>query len=134
MSDYKQQMDEFKQQVAEREDEFGFIFLHDFMSLTPPARPPVRELTPEERQTVNWEMLVARQPKLAGFLATCMALGRKGGPWSTKVRRWTPALREELDSLVGWNADSTDPVIRSSAAYDVARETCFDAVTRNTRG
>jgi hypothetical protein len=130
MSTYREQVKAWEQDLERRSGGEVFIDFHTLMEVPSPEPPPLaRKATKEELAALTWETLLAHQPALADFYAQCVQLGTLGGSWSDRVRRWTAEMQEELDFLVGWYADSDDPLLRNSKAYEIAKDRCWVAVT-----
>ena len=112
------------------EEDPTFVFFHDFMRQGPDFRRPVRALTKEEEETLDWDALVSRQPRLEELSTICASLGEVATSWEWCMNLWSAILRNALASLVGWYVESNDPYLRSSAAYDIAYKHCLGKLTR----
>lgn len=79
----------------------------------------------------TWQELVRREPRLLDLLREAQAYRPRPGfcanaIWYGYGRR--VGLRERLTRLVGWGRPDRDPVLSTSAAYDVAYETVYQAL------
>ncbi len=78
----------------------------------------------------TWEDLSAREPRLTQLRRAVEQVSARGNPRFCANAVWYgyaggPNFRGQVIRLVGWLADSADPVIRSSDAYDVAYQTLY---------
>lgn len=83
----------------------------------------------------KWDDLVRREPRLADLLNEARAVTSRGDPHFCANAVWFgypgsgyPGLKPRLVELVGWEAESGDPVLHTEVAYDVAYHTVYDAL------
>ncbi len=88
-------------------------------------------ITPRMMATVpTWDDLVRLEPRLAGLRAEIERITARDGQRFCANEHWygyngEPGIKRKLVRLVGFRAQSPDPVIRSMAAYDVAYQTLY---------
>src|SRR5919202_6993179 len=98
------------------------------------VRPATRPAPPASPRRLTWGELVEREPALGLLERELRALRRQGRPadfCANEVwygyRRWRGrGFRERVVGLVGWCAESTDPDLRTSAAYEVAYRRLYE--------
>jgi hypothetical protein len=82
---------------------------------------------PETAESLSWDQLVALEPRLRAMMREARRLTDL-----CSLCRWFGyhqrggGLKAEMERLVGWYCDHPDPIVRSSAAYDVAFEAIYD--------
>lgn len=83
----------------------------------------------------TWEQLVAREPRLGEVMATARAARRDTPARYCANEAWFgygphrgQGVKPLLDPLVGWHAESRDPLLTTSLAYDVAYRTIYAAL------
>jgi hypothetical protein len=74
---------------------------------------------------LEWEALVAREPALAVLYSELAEVTDDGGPSFCANKFWYIHADPRLTPLVGRNADTDDPLLRSTQAYEVSRKTLF---------
>jgi len=80
----------------------------------------------------TWEDLVRREPRLEALRTVAGAVTSEGDPHFCANATWfgwpgaEPGLKPRLLRLVGWLAESDDPVLRTAAAYDRAYHTIYE--------
>ena len=125
MSSYRNQVAEFEQVLQSYKDDLGIVWFSDVAHLKSPKPPPLDgEATPSELASLDWEMLRQREPELDAFYEKWVN-GRDGQSWT---ELWGREMRSELEWLIGWYADTTDPILRSEAAWRVAYRYLYRAV------
>lgn len=92
-------------------------------------RPALVDLAPgEDPARPTWQALVRHEPRLEALAVLAQTIGRLGrrrrGFCANAV--WYAGLKPLLCGLVGWGAEHDDPVLTSSAAYDVAYEHLYE--------
>lgn len=99
------------------------------------ARDPYREYlsdaseTPDGAVKLSWLDLVAMSPGLAGLFEKASSFTDDQTRNSFCPNRiWDTQLKPQLCLLVGEDAIGTPPAMRSSAAYDLAYDKCYDAL------
>ncbi len=80
---------------------------------------------------LTWDDLAAREPRLAALRQAVERESAHGRLHYCANAAWYGygghlGLKPRLLRLVGWGAQSHDPVLRSSDAYDVAYQTLYD--------
>lgn len=83
----------------------------------------------------TWEQLVAAEPRLGEVMTTARAT-RRATPfrycaneaWFGYGPHRGKGIKPLLDHLVGWHAESADPLLGTSAAYDVAYQAIYRAL------
>ena len=96
-----------------------------------PAEIPV---PPPGTSRLTWADLVALEPRLTELAAEIRARGHHGKPPATfcancewyGYRGRGVGYKARLCALVGWTARTEDPTLRSSRAYQIAYEHCYD--------
>ncbi len=78
----------------------------------------------------TWDDLIRLGPRLAALRAEVERVTAWNGQRFCANEHWygyngQPGIKRDLIRLVGFRAESTDPVIRSMAAYDVAYQTLY---------
>jgi hypothetical protein len=81
--------------------------------------------TKEPRPT--WETLVTHEPQLAGLLTQAQAVTADREDFCANDV-WYEHFKPALTSLVGWSARTTDQILRTTGAYDVAYACVYDAL------
>ena len=88
---------------------------------------------------ITWEELVEREPRLAELLADVLTVKDGGGPYFCANEAWysRPAenprpqrlggygFKSRMVDLVGWDAETDDPALRTQAAYSVAYQKLY---------
>lgn len=82
---------------------------------------------------LTWEDLLSLEPRLAFLQVEAMAETNHDKPDYCANAVWGGyqghlGLKPRLVRLVGWHAESQDPALRSSAAYDIAYHQVYDAL------
>jgi len=109
-------------------DDLGAISFHDFMT-HPPATHPIREMTAADEAalaTLDWDALEKREPLLVTLAESSAAIVDTGGPTFCANHVWSHELKPQLLTLVGWEAETDEPVLRSTEAYDIAYRACYN--------
>ncbi len=80
---------------------------------------------------LTWQDLVEREPRLADLRIVAERVRDAGDGSFCANASWYGyggqlGLKPRLLRLVGWGAQSRDPVLRSCDAYDVAYQTLYD--------
>lgn len=76
---------------------------------------------------VTWGWLARRLPALARLRAEARAIRDDGtAPTFCANDIWYDDFKPRLSSLVGWGAESDDPLLQSSTAYDIAYDLIYD--------
>lgn len=78
-----------------------------------------------EAQPVTWEELAVRVPELDNLRREVEALRLAGGLRDDAT--WFLPVVGRLRRLVGWTAETADPVVRTDRAYRVAEERLLGA-------
>lgn len=86
---------------------------------------------------LTWDALVEREPRLADLLDEAKSIPATR-PECEDLAPWYgyggwPGLKPRLIRLVGWFAETRDPVLASPAAYQVAYDTVLNALPRAAR-
>jgi len=82
--------------------------------------------------TLTWRELVRREPRLAELLQEARTVD-DSDPHFCANAVWYgyngyAGLKGRLCQLVGWDADTDDPILRTPEAYDLAYDTIYDAL------
>lgn len=94
-----------------------------------PKRPALVALAPGEHlQRPTWKALVRHEPRLSELRAEIAAVRDPGGPSFCANDTWYARFKPGLVNLVGTYAERDDPLLATSAAYDLAYETCYRAL------
>ncbi len=88
-----------------------------------------------QRTGVTWADLVRREPRLIPLLTEAVKQHRDtdshycaNGKWYGFGKYRDRGLKPRLVRLVGIHAESSDPVLHTSEAYDVAYQRVYDAL------
>lgn len=80
-----------------------------------------RPMMSQKTRPITWRQLVALEPRLTWLLAAARGTRDTGETPSFCANAvWLEDFKPMLNRLVGWGAWRRDPVLRSSAAYDLA--------------
>ena len=76
----------------------------------------------------TWEQLVKIEPRLKAILGEAQAVSSDDDPHFCANAVWyAGGLKERLCKLVGWDR-KPHPVLGTEEAYDVAYDTCYNAL------
>ena len=81
----------------------------------------------------TWDQLVDREPRIARLLDEARAVRDDGGETFCANRlwygvAWDYGLKGTVEDLVGWDAETRDPVLRTNVAYDLVYQTVYKAL------
>jgi len=74
---------------------------------------------------VLWEVLLRREPKLARLQSELAAVRDEGGSSFCANRLWYVRYEQQVRRLVGEGAESDDPLLRTSEAYELSRHVLY---------
>ena len=74
---------------------------------------------------VTWERLVEREPELANLYLETSAVKDGGGPSFCANKHWYIHVEPRLTELVGQRAQTTDPILLSPKAYELAYDVLY---------
>ncbi len=88
--------------------------------------PPLVDLTEgEDASRPTWGDLIRHEPRLAALHAETMRVRSTGNPNFCANRVWIRDFKPRIECLVGWFAERNDPMLTTSAAYDLAYQMCY---------
>jgi hypothetical protein len=81
-------------------------------------------------RTITWEEITQIEPALITLFNKCCEVKDPGsGSFCANELWYRPGgFKEQLCSLVGWNALKLDDRLCSSQAYEIAYEKCYNAL------
>jgi len=81
-------------------------------------------------KVLTWEDLTRREPRLKALLRDAQAVRDPGGPSFCANQVWyrPGGFKDRLIHLVGWDAVKSDPVLRTTKAYELATDEVYQAL------
>lgn len=89
----------------------------------------------EQTESLKFFDLCEREPRLAALYYEARSVDATAPDYDPLEVWYGPGgIKSYVCSLVGWESDSTDPVLTTSEAYDVAYHTLYDALPNSRQG
>ena len=79
-------------------------------------------------ETLTWQLLTEREPRLAQLLKEAKAVSAHGDANFCANQVWYREFKPRLLRLVGWLARTDDAIIRGCEAYDIAYRTVYSVL------
>lgn len=81
-----------------------------------------------ETKTWSWKRLTVEEPRLKTLASDVRAYAKANAsdPHFCANRFWVQDLKPRIMSLVGWEAKTKNPELRSSEAYDAVSDYLFN--------
>jgi hypothetical protein len=83
---------------------------------------------PEPDEPPSWEDLIPLEPGLADLLVQAQSYRRQRGKPFCANDIYYGDIKPKLLALVGWEREAYPDLLRTSAAYNVAREIIYNAL------